>query len=766
MFVYSVLLPLPFDPCFDYHAAEGFAVGIGDYVRVPFGSQEIYGVVWEIKTASATVEPSLSDSSEAVESPLFTLQAEENSSHSRKKKPKKPLQLKTIAAKAEHLPPMTAAMREVIEWVARYTLAPRGMVLKMALSIPDALHPPATATHYTLTESEQVMDAKVTAARQKIMTLLQDGFARTATEIASEAGVAVTTVRAMADAGFLQSHEIATGSGVTAYQSQEHPPLSALQQAAAQELIAALKAGFSVTVLDGVTGSGKTEVYFEVIEQLLVGQAQDGENTPQILVLLPEIALSVQWIKRFSERFGDVPHLWHSGVSFARKRETWRAIATGKARLVVGARSALFLPFQNLQLIVIDEEHEQSYKQEEGVMYQARDVAVVRAQKEQIPVVLVSATPSLESVVNTEQGKYHLLHLPQRYGAASLPDVELVDMRKHRPSGEKWVSVPLQNAIKTALDAGNQAMLFINRRGFAPLILCRACGHRFGCPHCSTWLVEHKHPPRLQCHQCDYRTPPPSHCIECGAAAEDSLQSCGPGVERVAQEAALLFPEAKIGLMTSDSIPTPEAAERLIQQVMTGEINLLIGTQMMAKGYHFPALAVVGGIDADAGLAGGDLRASERSWQLLHQLAGRAGREEAVRGKVLLQTYNPEHAVMQALLHYDRENFIAAEKQGREDAGMPPFGRLAAIILEGANEQEVITTARLMVKALPSYRGIQLFGPAPAPLAILRGKYRYRLLLKTLREVNLSRLVREWVTPLTFPKTVRVKIDIDPYSFL
>lgn len=704
-----VLVPLPFDKTFDYLIPEGTEAAPGDFVRVPFGSQEIYGVVWG--------EPEV-----------------------RSQNPESRSKLKSIASRVDYLPPLSPVLREFIDWTAWYSLAPKGMVLKMAMSVPEALHAPSErARRPALPESRTPHPAPRT--------------------------------------------------------------LNPAQQQAAETLITSLDQGFSVTVLDGVTGSGKTEVYFEAISRQSPVVSHPKNNPEdwrletgdsQTLVLLPEIALSVQWLKRFEQRFGEMPHLWHSGVTPARRRETWRAVARGEARVVVGARSALFLPFRNLKLIVVDEEHEPSYKQEEGVIYQARDLAVVRARKERCPVILASATPSLETVVNIEQGKYRHLHLPERHGGATLPEVELIDLRAHKPGAERWISDPLRTAVVQALEAGQQAMLFINRRGFAPLVLCKSCGHRFGCPHCDAWLVLHRTYPytstpskcearsgggseatgaktpaktRLQCHHCDYRTPVPEHCPDCGALAEESLHPCGPGVERLAEEAGTLFPEARIGLMTSDSLPTASAVEQLIEAVEAGGVNLLIGTQMMAKGHHFPDLAVVGIIDADMGLMGGDLRAGERCWQLLHQLAGRAGRA-SVRGRVLVQTTQPEHAVMQALLHHDRENFIEAEKQGRMASGMPPFGRLAALILEGKNDAETRDAARLLARSAPSYRGMQLFGPAPAPLSILRGKYRYRLLLKTAREVNLPRLLREWLEPVKLPRSVRLKVDVEPYSFM
>lgn len=716
----AVLVPLPFDKAFDYLVPDGMALSIGDFVRIPFGSREVYGVVW------SKAEGKTPDS-----------------------------KLKSISAKTEHLPPMTEPMRDFIDWVAWYTLAAKGAVLKMALSVPDALHTPATQTHYT-NAKDATLNSK---ARQSIADLLDDGFARTITDIAEASGVSSSTVRSFAKAGGLKPHEITMEAKLPDYSVQQKPTLSKAQAEGTKTLGKKLGKGFSVGVIDGVTGSGKTEVYFELIETML------AEADSQTLILLPEIALSVQWLERFKARFGDEPHLWHSSVPLARKRESWRAIAQGKAKVVVGARSALFLPFRNLKLIIVDEEHEGSYKQEDGVIYQARDMAVARAMRQEIPIILASATPSLETTVNIEHERYHAIQLPARHGGAQLPDVKRIDMRANKPGPQCWISEPLEKAVAATLEAKQQAMLFLNRRGYAPLTLCRACGYRFGCPHCSAWLVEHQHPPRLQCHHCDFRTPIPEHCPECGEIAEDALVACGPGVERVAAEAQKLFPDARIAQMTSDVLASSEEAERLIHAVTAGEIDLLIGTQMMAKGHHFPNLALVGVVDADMGLAGGDLRAGERCWQLLHQLAGRAGRAETP-GQVLLQTYLPDHPVMRALEAHDRDGFLELEKSQRLSAKMPPFGKLAAIILEGPKEPIVMDFARKIARSAPARADIRCIGPAPAPLAILRGKYRYRLLVKAERVTKLQDVLREWLTPLKPPSSVKMKIDIDPYSFL
>ncbi len=716
----AILVPLPFDKAFDYAVPDGLGLQHGDFVRVPFGSRELYGVVWG--------------------------EAEGKSPDNK---------LKTIAAKAEHLPPMAAEMREFIDWVAWYTLAPKGAVLKMALSVPDALHTPATQTKYT-----NAADAPLSSkARIAIAASLEDSFARTVAEISDASGVSDGTVRKFAKDGGLTAHELPMEAYQPNYEVQFKPDLSEAQSTAVQTLLAHLKPKFSVGVIDGVTGSGKTEVYFELIEEAL------ANANSQTLILLPEIALSVQWLERFKARFGDEPYLWHSSVPLARKRDTWRAIVKGKAQVVVGARSALFLPFKNLSLIIVDEEHEGSYKQEDGVIYQARDMAVARAMRQEIPIVLASATPSLETVVNVEHERYHAVKLPARHGGAKLPETQCIDMRANNPGAERWISEPLEAAIAETLELKHQAMLFLNRRGYAPLTLCRACGYRFGCPHCSAWLVEHQYPPRLQCHHCDFRTPPPEHCPECGELAEDCLAACGPGVERVAKEAERLFPHARIAQMTSDVLSTPEQAERLINAVTAGEIDLLIGTQMMAKGHHFPNLALVGVVDADMGLAGGDLRAGERCWQLLHQLSGRAGRAK-IAGRVLLQTYLPDHPIMQALETHDRDGFIELEKSQRLAGKMPPFGKLAAIILEGPKEPIVMDFARAIVRNAPTRSDVRAIGPAPAPLAILRGKYRYRILIKAERVVKLQDVLRDWFAPLKVPSSVRMKIDIDPYSFL
>jgi primosomal protein N' (replication factor Y) len=566
----------------------------------------------------------------------------------------------------------------------------------------------------------------------------------------------------MADAGLLRPVSVTPEIDLPAPDWQRPGPvLSAAQNEAATALIGDVQkvgaeGGFSVTLLDGVTGSGKTEVYFEAIAAAL---ARDQ----QVLVLLPEIALTTQWLERFHRRFGTAPLEWHSDLTGVERRLGWRAVIGGKAQVVVGARSSLFLPFPELGLIVIDEEHDTSFKQEGGVIYNARDMAVVRGRLGDIPVVLASATPSLETVTNAETGRYRRLRLPERHGGAQLPTIIAIDMRQESLERQSWLSQSLQQAITRTLAAGEQTMLFLNRRGYAPLTLCRHCGHRLECPNCTAWLVEHRLRGRLECHHCGLSIRPPENCPECGA--EDSLAACGPGVERLAEEVALRFPKARFAIMASDTLQGPAAAARLVRRMQEREIDILIGTQIMAKGHHFPYLTLVGVIDADLGLAGGDLRASERTFQLLHQVSGRAGREERP-GQVLLQSYQPDHAVMEALVSGDRDRFLESEARERERHVMPPFGRLAALIVSSPDGRQADEAARVLARSRPADSRVQVLGPAPAPLAILRGRHRRRLLVKAPRAVNMQAFLRAWLDRSRLPNSVRVQVDVDPYSFM
>jgi primosomal protein N' (replication factor Y) len=520
----------------------------------------------------------------------------------------------------------------------------------------------------------------------------------------------------------------------------------------------AAKGGFQAALLDGVTGSGKTEVYLEAVARLLA-----AEPDAQILVLLPEIALTQAVIARFSERFGAAPAEWHSGVAPGQRRRIWEGAATGRLRIVVGARSALFLPFAKLRMVVVDEEHDGSYKQEDGFIYQGRDLAVARAKIEGALVVLASATPSLESLWNAEMGRYRWLKLSSRHGVAQLPEVALIDLRETPPDQGRWLSPPLIKAMAETYGRGEQSLLFLNRRGYAPLVLCRACGEKLTAPDTDSWLVEHRYTGRLVCHLTGFSMKKPEACPHCGA--KDSLVSIGPGVERVEEEARERFPEARIAVFSSDTIQDAEAARQLIATMEAGEIDILVATQAAAKGHNFPKLTLVGVVDADLGLRGGDLRAAERTFQLLAQAGGRAGRHDRP-GKVLLQTYAPDHAVMQALADQDRDAFVAAEMQAREISGLPPYGRLAAIILSSVDPGALDSFCAQLAAAAPNTPGVEVYGPADAPLALLRGRRRKRFLIRADRNIDLQGFLGAWRARVRAPGSVRMTIDVDPYSFL
>jgi primosomal protein N' (replication factor Y) (superfamily II helicase) len=718
-----VALPLRLGP-YDYAVPEGMTLAPGDFVLVPLGPRIEIGVVWDGEADPAFDAAKL-----------------------------KPVRGKIAA------PPMREALRRFVDWVARYTMAPVGNVLRMAMSVAAAFDPPKMRRALALSpgapDPHLQEPGVLTPARRRVLLEAMAG-ARPAGELAQAAGVGASVVKALVDKGWLEAIELPPEPPTIPDGTGKLAPLNPDQRAAADTLLEKLGHGFSTTLIDGVTGSGKTEVYFEAVSAAIA-------SGKQVLVMLPEIAMSAQWLARFEQRFGVPPTPWHSELPGHLRARIWRQIADGEAKVVIGARSALFLPYRDLGLIVVDEEHEQAFKQEDGTIYHARDMSVVRARFEDIPIVLASATPSLETLQNVERGRYTRVELPARHGGALLPSVTAIDLRKTPPPRGRFISPPLQAALADTLEAGEQAMLFLNRRGYAPLTLCRACGHRLQCPRCTAWLVEHRLHGRLQCHHCGYAAPLPRQCPAC--TAEDSFVACGPGVERVAEEAQALFPQARIGVMTSDTVAGPAAAAEFVRQMADREIDILVGTQIVAKGHHFPLLTLVGIVDADIGLAGGDLRAGERSWQLLHQVAGRAGRAERP-GRVLVQTHMPEHPVMQALVAGDRERFLAAESHDRRKRNWPPFGRLAALVLSGEDEALVDRVARRLGATAPRETGIEVLGPAPAAMAILRGRHRRRLLVKATRDFDLQSALRDWLAQTQIPASLRLAVDIDPYSFL
>ncbi|WP_332811951.1 primosomal protein N' [Sphingomonas sp.] len=705
----------------DYRVPVDAAVEPGSIVLAPLGPRQITGVAWEADR-------------------LPTDEIDE--------KRLRPL------AHVYDLPPLAAPLRRLIEWTADYYLAPIAAVLRMALASASALDGSRTITEYRATGR---VPERLTPQRAQALERIgeRQGLVR---ELALAADVSDSVIRGLVKAGAIEAVEVAVDDPFPSPDPDHDPPaLEAAQAAAAAEFVEAMRAErFAPFLLDGVTGSGKTEVYFEAIaEALRLGR--------QTLVLLPEIALTEPFLKRFAARFGCDPVPWHSGLRQSQRRRAWRAIATGDAQVVVGARSALFLPYAKLGLLVVDEAHETSFKQEDGVQYHARDVAVMRAKLEAIPVILASATPAIETRQMAEIGVYKEVALPNRYGDAEMPDIAAVDLIQDPPPRGRWLAPSLVRELEANLERGEQSLLFLNRRGYAPLTLCRSCGHRFQCPNCTAWMVEHRLVGRLACHHCGHVMPPPRACPECHE--EDSLVACGPGVERIADEVAALFPEARSIIVTSDTIWSPAKAAEFVGRMERGEVDIVIGTQLVTKGYHFPNLTLVGVVDADLGLSGGDLRAAERSFQQIMQVAGRAGRGEKP-GRVLVQTHEPAAPVISALVSGDAEGFYEAETQARREAAMPPFGRLAGIIISSEDLAEAAETARLIGRTAPQVEGMAVFGPAPAPLAMLRGRHRQRLLVHAARSLDVQDVIREWLGALEWPRGVRVAVDVDPYSFL
>lgn len=705
----------------DYRVPAGMRVEPGSVVVAPLGPRQLLGVAWDADRLSA----------------------EEVGDN----------RLRNLLGVAD-VPPLPAPLRRLIEWTADYYLSPLASVVRMALPSSSALEGAKLATEYRATGH---VPNRLTPQRAQALERIGDrqGLVR---ELATIADVSDAVIRGLVKAGAIEAIEVDIDLPYPAPDPDHAPPALSAEQAAVSATLRAAVAGaaFQPFLLDGVTGSGKTETYFEA-----VAEAIDAGR--QTLVLLPEIALTEPFLKRFHARFGCEPVAWHSGLRQSQRRRAWRAIASGDAKVVVGARSALFLPYPKLGLIVVDEAHETSFKQEDGVHYHARDVAVMRGMFEGCPVVLATATPAIETRHQVALGRYAELKLPGRYGAAQMPTIEAIDLLRDPPPRGRWIAPTLTRAIDATLERGEQALLFLNRRGYAPLTLCRTCGHRFQCPNCTAWMVEHRLIRRLACHHCGHVMPTPRACPEC--KEEESLVACGPGVERIADEAAALWPDARIAIVTSDTIWSPAKAAEFVARMEHREIDIVVGTQLITKGYHFPDLTLVGVIDADLGLAGGDLRAAERSFQQIMQVAGRAGRGDKP-GHVYIQTHDPAAPVMQALVSGDAESFYAAETEARQDADAPPFGRFAAIIVSSEDRDAAHDAARAIGRAAPRVEGMDVFGPAPAPLSMLRGRHRFRLLVHARRVFPVQEAIRDWLGGVDWPAKVRVAVDVDPYSFV
>ncbi len=721
-----VLMPVALDQTYDYLVPEGATLEPGCFVLVPFGPQTRIGVIWD-KSLGAPG------------------------------KPVDPKKLKTVVGRLD-VPCLPISSMRFAEWIGRYTLAPLGMVVRMMMSAQAAFEPQKPRFGVTIVPGA-LMPPRMTPARTKALEIAADGLIRAKSALAAEAGCTSGVIEGLVTAGALV--EVAIPEKRFGRPEAQHNATTFTpdQDIAVHALRAAVDASaYSVSLLDGVTGSGKTEVYFEAVARTL-------EKGEQALILLPEIALTSQFLSRFETRFGCRPVEWHSALSGPERGRIWRAVANGEVRVVVGARSALFLPFTDLGLIIVDEEHDQGYKQDDRVHYQGRDMAVVRASLGKFPVVLASATPAIESHVNARNGRYRHLVLPGRFSGTELPEITAIDLRREQPDKGRWLSNRLVEAMTETLAKGKQSLLFLNRRGYAPLTLCRGCGHRMECPQCTAWLVEHRFRRRLNCHHCGFSLPIPDKCQKCGE--QGTMVACGPGIERVAEEVAERFPEAKLALLSSDLIPGLMEMREIIRKIESSEVQIIIGTQIVAKGHHFPDLQLVGIVDGDLGLAqGADPRAGERTFQLLHQVTGRAGRSFA-EGRGLIQTHMPEHPVMAAIISGDREAFLEREIAMRQSGGLPPFGRLAALVISHRQKEVAEAFAREVARRAPPASRIEVLGPAEAPIAVVRGRHRWRMLVKAPREQDIQAYLRAWLDALPAIKgDLRLTVDVDPYSFL
>jgi primosomal protein N' (replication factor Y) len=714
----GVLTCEPIGRVLDYLAPDG-GCGDGDFLMVPLGPRRVLGVIW------GKGEGSFDLAKLRQAGPLLD------------------------AA------PMRAEMRAFLTRAADYTLTPLPAMLRLATRAPGLGLPPAMRRTYRLAGA---VPNRLTEARHKVVEALRSAGQVTLSELAEAAGVSTSVVKGLVKAGVLAEEDAPRDLPYPALDPLLPARLAGDQiEAGAHLQTLVARGGYSTTLLKGVTGSGKTEVYLEAVAAAL-------KRGQQALVLLPEISLTGDFLARVEARFGARPGEWHSGMTATERRRLWRMTAEGQVGLVVGARSALFLPFRDLGLIVVDEEHDTSYKQEEGVLYHARDMAVLRAAILGCPVVLSSATPSLESWVNAQAGKYNRIDLGARFGTAELPQMRAIDMRDGQLASNHWMSKPLVQAVTDRLGKGEQSLLFLNRRGYAPVTLCRACGHQVGCDHCDARMVEHRFLKQLVCHQCGATKPIPVECPSCKVVGK--MAPVGPGVERLAEEVAATFPQARVALLSSDLFGSARALKEEIAQIATGSADIIIGTQIVAKGHNFPQLTLVGVIDADLGLQGSDLRAAERTFQLMRQVAGRAGRGEK-RGTALLQTFQPDHPVIQAILGGDEEAFWAAEAADRKAAGAPPFGRMAGIILSSPDVAQVFDFGTELARRDGPLRriGATVYGPAPAPIARVRGRHRVRLLVKADKSAPLQAALAEWVGQLKQPASLRLAIDIDPQSF-
>ncbi len=715
----NIYLPLKLQKAYTYGFYDNQNIQIGDIVLVSLGNKNMYGIVSEI------VDTIDFDASK----------------------------LKFIIEKVQDIPSLSENLLLFLQKLSNYYVCNFGNVLKLAINVAGFDF--NKVEH--LVGLNPLFNKKITInkGRANIIEALANKDYLEKKYLANIAGVSIGVINTLIKENFL---ELKTQSLYSNFQQNlyyQPLELSCDQQKISQDILNFYqdkKFAFCVSLLQGVPGAGKTEVYFEVLTQVL-------KQNKQVLIMLPEIALSTQIMQRFEERFNVKPYVWHSGITKQVKKDAWVNAGTGNLKVIIGARSSLFLPFKNLGLIIVDEEHDSSYKQEEGVIYNARDMAVMRAKLHNIPIMLASATPSLESLHNAQKNKYQLFKLQGRFNKHQMPQFKVVDMREEALAKGHYVSKVFEKQIQENLNAKEQSLIFINKRGYCNTSLCKSCGEKVLCVNCDIPLVEHRQKNSLLCHYCGYSIAITKVCSSC----EGEVISFGFGIEKIFEEVQDKFKDAKIALLSSDTLTTHNKAVEMLEDINNNKYDILIGTQIISKGYHFPNLTFVGILDGDY-MYNLDLKSSEKSWQLLYQVSGRSGRGEKA-GKVAIQTYNPNSSLIESLVSQNYENFIQNELNNRQNLNFPPFGKLAGVIVSSKNKVDLENYCKYLQQISPhSSNQYSILGPIDAPIAFLRGFYRKRFLVKTNINVNIQKLLKHWIDNNNL-YNIKLQIDVDPINF-
>ena len=707
---------LPFSKTFDYLCFDD--VSEGDVVSIQFGKIATFGIVKEVLEVPEKTEFALKEVNFVLLRGVFS-----------------------------------SKLLKLVEMASKYHIGSIGMFLRLCFPF----------SKFRIPEIKEEVEFEISLSKEANENSLRSKMWRELWELLKGGGkIALNSIKIppselskITSKGLLELSKLEQ----KAKQSVNLATLSQPQKEAFKVVKDFLESGFKAFLLNGETGSGKTEVYFHLIYEVI-------KKGGQVLLTLPEIALSSAILSRFKERFGFDAILWHSSVSEKRRILNFMQIVSGEAKVVIGTRSAIFLPFKNLKLIIVDEEHDGSYKQEETIIYNGRDMAVMRGFIFNIPILLGSATPSIETYNNTQNGKYAEVKLENRFFVSQMPKITVVDMKEEKMPKTQFISTTLKTKMMEVINSGGQAMFFLNRRGYAPIVLCSSCGERVKCKFCDVHLTEHRIEGRLKCHHCGYTKEKPQVCEAC--CAEDSMKVMGAGVERIQEELCQILPQNQVVLLTSDTLSSQTKTREVIGKIESGEAKVIVGTQVVSKGYHFPNLKFVGVLDADFGLNIEDFRAFEKTFQLLYQVAGRTGREKA-DGEVYIQTFDPKNKVLFSIVNYDKSGFYALELEARRKFKLPPFSKQIAFVISGDEKQEALEFAKKLTveleKEFKGLEGFSLFGPSVPIISFLRNRHRFRILILSTKYFQLQEKILKVLDFVKTPKSITVKVDVDPISF-